>query len=358
MLMLNSEIHLYDNSKMFDVLVGFGDQIEEAFRIGNEIHIPEYLANTHEGGTYIRNIIISGMGGSAIGGDLLRSYLLYESKIPISVNRNYSLPGFADSNTLAIISSYSGDTEETLSCYEEAEQRNCKIVCLSSGGKLSFIAESKNDLLISVPKGYQPRCAIAFSFFPLLLLMQMLGVIENKSSEINRVRKLVQKKVESYTRLDETQNEALRIAQLIKGKLPVIYSSSDLLDVANRRWRNQLEENSKIVAYGNFLPEMNHNEIVGWEVNNEFLKKFAVITLVDPEDHPRIKKRNQITTDLISGVAGVVVQLEGEGETRLERIFDLIYLGDWVSFYLAILNKVDPTPVEKIQYLKTKLSEE
>jgi glucose/mannose-6-phosphate isomerase len=361
--MLSTEIKLYDNSRMFDVLAGFGDQIEEAFGIGESINSNEIPAFAG-----ITNGIICGMGGSAIGGDLLRSYLLYDSKIPISINRNYSLPRFADSNTLAIISSYSGDTEETLSCYEEAEKRNCKIVCLSSGGKLSFIARSKNNLLISVPKGYQPRCAIAYSFFPLLVLVKKMGLIDESSpsppskgeigSIIKSVRKLVQTRAESYTKLDEKENQAMRIANLIKGRIPVVYSSSDILDVVNQRWRNQLEENAKTVAYGNFLPEMNHNEIVGWETNPELLKHFAVISLTDPDDHPRIRKRNQVTIDLISNLAGVMMELDGEGATLLERIFDLIYLGDWVSFYLAILNKVDPTPVEKIKYLKAKLGEE
>lgn len=360
--MLSTEVKLYDASGMFDVLAGFPDQVEEAFTIGSNIELPDYLSlgfsslSGRRGGAF-NKIIICGLGGSAIGGDLLRSYLWYEIQIPIYINRNYRLPAFIDDNTLAIISSYSGDTEESLSCYEEAEQKNCKIVCLSSGGKLSFIAESKNNLLISVPKGYQPRCALAFSFFPLLILMHKLGLIGDKSDEIVKVKKLLQTRSEQYTDYDENKNNAVKIAKLLKGKLPVIYSSSDTLDVVNLRWRTQIEENAKSIAYGNYLPEMNHNEIVGWQENPVLLKNIAVISLTDPDDYPRIRKRNEITINLISDLAGFVMELSGDSDTQLGRIFDLIYLGDWVSYYLAILNKIDPTPVDKIVYLKNKLME-
>lgn len=348
--MLSTEIKLHDTSDMFSVLTGFSDQVEEAFTIGNDIQLPDYLKDFDK-------IIICGLGGSAIGGDLLRSYLWYDIKLPIYVNRNYRLPAFVNENTLAIISSYSGDTEESLSCYEESEERGCKIVCLSSGGKLSFIADSNNNLLISVPKGYQPRCALGFSFFPLLVLMIKLGFIDDRSDDIAKVRRLLQTRAESYSILDETKNNALKIANLLKGKIPVIYSSSDILDVVNLRWRTQIEENAKCVAYGNYFPELNHNEIVGWQENAALLKHIAVLSLTDKDDHPRNLKRNEITLKLISDLAALVMVLDGEGGTRLERLFDLIYLGDWVSYYLALLNKIDPTPVEKIVYLKNKLME-
>jgi glucose/mannose-6-phosphate isomerase len=348
--MLSTDVKLYDTSDMFGVLLSFSDQVEEAFTIGNNIQIPDYLSN-------ISKIIVCGLGGSAIGGDLLRSYLWYQIKLPIYINRNYRLPAFADENTLAIISSYSGDTEESLSCYEEAKQKNCKLVCLSSGGKLSFIAESNNNLLISVPKGYQPRCALGFSFFPLLVLMNKLRFTDDKSDDIAKVQRLLNSKSESYSSFDETKNNALKIAKHLNDKIPVVYSSSDILDVVNLRWRTQIEENAKMIAFGNYLPEMNHNEIVGWQENPDLLKNIAVVSLTDADDHPRNRKRNEITLKLISGLAGTVMELDGDGDSRLERMFDLIYLGDWVSYYLAVTNKVDPTPVEKITFLKNKLTE-
>jgi glucose/mannose-6-phosphate isomerase len=348
--MLNEkDIKHYDNSNMFEVLVNFNKQITEAVSIGKAVTIKENFPG-------VKNIVICGMGGSAIGGDLLRSVLQYEIKIPVYINRNYRLPAFADGNTLVIASSYSGNTEETLSAYEEAKVRGCKIICISSGGNLSLLAENEGRLLIKIPRGYQPRCAIAFSFFPLLILMNKLGFVSDKSMEIEKIISRMKKRSSEYTLLNEN-NPAIKIAHYLQGKYPVIYSSTDLLDIANLRWRGQINENAKSLAFGSLLPEMNHNEILGWQENPELMKKLVIISLEDKDDHPQIKKRQKIMFSLISSFANMLVELEGKGDSLLERVFDLIHLGDWVSFYLAILYKVDPTPVEKINYLKSKLTE-
>jgi glucose/mannose-6-phosphate isomerase len=343
------EIKLLDNSGMFKVLGGFGKQIAEAREIGNSI-------DTGSGYSSFSKIVICGMGGSAIGGDLLRSILQFESKIPIFINRNYRLPAFTDRDTLVIASSYSGNTEETLSAYEEAKNKGCKIICISSGGKLSLLAQNEGHLLISIPKGYQPRCAIAYSFFPLLILFSKMGIIADKQKEINAVISRISKRAAEYTSLNE-KNTALKLASFIQGNFPVIYSSTDLLDIANLRMRCQVNENAKSLAFGNLLPEMNHNEIVGWENNSAGLKNFVIISLLDKDDLPEIKKRTEITLALIKPLAKAAMAIEGEGESLPERIFDIIYLGDWMSFYLAVLYKTDPTPVEKINFLKSKLTE-
>jgi glucose/mannose-6-phosphate isomerase len=348
--MTEREIKFYDNSGMFDILSHFGNQIEEAYDIGNRIKLEEDY-------TGINKIIICGMGGSAIGGDLLRSYLWYGMKIPVYVNRNYRLPAFADEHTLVIASSYSGGTEETLACYDEAKTKGCRIICISSGGNLSLLAENDKNLLITIPRGYQPRCALAYSFFPLLILFNKLGFVSDRSKDIFRVINRVRKKAQVYATTDETKNNALKISKHILGKIPVIYSSTDLLDIVNLRWRGQFGENAKSLAFGNLLPEMNHNEIVGWQENPELLKNLAVIAFRDKDDNGRILRRMDIILELVKPMAGLVLEIDGEGDSLLERIFDLIYLGDWVSFYLAILHKIDPTPVEKINYLKNKLSE-
>lgn len=349
-MLTQKEIERYDNSGMFDVISNFAEQVKEAENIGNNISVSDELKSA-------KNIIISGLGGSAIGGDLLRSVLWYESKIPIYVNRNYRLPAFADENTLVIISSYSGNTEESLSAYDDAKKRNCKMICISSGGNLSVLAENDKLLLIKTPKGYQPRAALAYSFFPLLILMTKLGIIKDKGREISDIIKRVLKRRESYRIPDEGINNALKIASYLQGTIPILYSSTDLLDIVNLRWRGQFNENAKTLAFGNYLPEMNHNEIVGWQENPALLKYYSVIAFRDKDDYPQILKRIDITLEIVAPQSALSVELEGEGISKLERIFDLIYLGDWVSFYLAILNKIDPTPVEKINFLKNKLSE-
>ncbi len=348
--MTENEIKLYDKSNMFDVLLGFSEQVSEALKIGQAIELNRNEFN-------FGKIIISGLGGSAISGDLLRSSCVYESPVPVFINRNYRLPHFADKHTLVILSSYSGNTEETLSSYEEALSRKCNVICISSGGKLSLLAENNKHLLIKVPGGLQPRCALGYSFFPLLILFTKLELIRDKTFQVNSIIKRLKSRSLQYSAMDENENNALKIANYLVGKIPVIYSSIDFFDIVNLRWRGQLSENAKTLAYGNYLPEMNHNEIVGWQENPELLKKIGVIALRDAEDNEPIKKRMEITLNIIKPLASLILQVEGEGESLLERIFDVIYLGDWMSYYLALINKTDPTPVEKINYLKNKLAE-
>jgi glucose/mannose-6-phosphate isomerase len=228
---------------------------------------------------------------------------------------------------------------------------------LTSGGDLHTLAANENRFLIQIPKGYQPRCALAYSFFPLLILTSKLGFVADVTSGILKVKNNLVSKSELYCLPDNDRNSAVNLAKHIEGTLPVIYSSSDVLDIVNLRWRCQLNENAKTLAYGNLLPEMNHNEIVGWQHMQELMKKIAVISMIDREDNSRVKRRMEITLSLISNQRGKLIEVEGEGETRLERIFDLIHLGDWVSFYLAILYKEDPTPVEFITFLKNRLTE-
>jgi len=335
---------------MFDVLSSFDKQVKEAVEIGLNMKLPSEYKN-------INSIIISGLGGSAIGGDLLRSYISSEISIPVCVNRNYFLPAFADENTLVIISSYSGNTEESLSSYEDAKSKKCKIVCISSGGNLSVMASGDGYPLIKVPGGLQPRCALGYSFIPMLFIVQSLGLIKERFIEISNLVDMLSIKGNLYGSLDENENPAIKIAIHLQGKIPVIYSSNNLLDIVNLRWRCQVNENAKTLAFGNYLPEMNHNEIVGWEVNPDLLKNFGVIFLNDRSDYEKIKKRQEVTKDILKPFAGLIFDVSSDCSGKLERIIDLIYLGDWMSFFLAVLNKVDPSPIEKINILKSKLTE-
>lgn len=344
-------IKAVDTENMFDVLLNFHNQINEAAEIAGKVDV----SGVNKEG--IKNIVINGLGGSAIGGDLVRSYTSNEIKIPVYINRNYFLPSFVDSNTLIIISSYSGNTEETVSAYKDAIKKNCKIICISSGGTVEEIAGENQHLLVKIPVGLQPRCALGYSFFTLLITLSKLGFIKDKTDEINEVISLLEKKSKVYIEHKLENNKAIKIAESLKGNLPIIYSSVDILDVVNLRWRGQISENAKILAYGNLYPEMNHNELVGWKLNEDILKKIVVVFLKDKEDYERIKLRMEITTEIIEKHTDRIINLNGEGTSRLARIFDLIYLGDWVSYYLAIMNNVNPTPVEAINYLKNKLAD-
>lgn len=342
-------IQLYDNYNMRDLLINFPKQIQQAVEIGNKI---DFKIKKKA----IQNIVITGLGGSAIGGDLIRSYLSNELTVPLIVNRNYSLPEFTSSGTLVIVSSYSGNTEETISSHLDALNRKAQIACITSGGETERLAKKHKNYLIKIPKGYPPRAALGFSFFPILILLSKLGLVKNKQKAIKETISLLQKKSKIYQSLNADKNPALQLAQKFFNRLPVIYSSSDHFDSVNLRWRGQLSENSKVLAFGNVLPEMNHNELVGWKILKSIMANMVVIFLKDKNNHKRIKTRMKITEEIVKEYAAEVLNIESQGKSLLTRMFSLIYLGDWTSYYLSIINGVDPTPVKVIDYLKNKLS--
>jgi glucose/mannose-6-phosphate isomerase len=339
----------YDKQDMYSVLYDFPLQVCNAVDIANKVKVNKIKT------ARVNNIIINGLGGSAIGGDLIRSYVAKEISVPIYINRNYTLPAYAKKDTLAIISSYSGNTEETVSAFKEALAKKCQVICITSGGTVEKLAKKYGCLLIKIPGGLQPRCALGYSFFTLLILFTKLKFISDKSSDINDVIINLEQALVEYTNVYFAENEALRIAATLKDKLPIIYSSVDVMDVVNLRWRGQISENAKILAYGNLYPEMNHNELVGWKLNEDILKKIVVVYLEDKNDNKRIKMRMKITEKVYKKYASNILHLDSDCKSGLARIFDLIYLGDWVSYYLAILNEVNPTPVDAISYLKTEL---
>ena len=346
--MNESTILRYDKSNMRKTLFDFSTQVEEAVQIGMRARIAI-------DGSAIRNIVVTGLGGSAIGGDLLRSYLIGDLRIPFIVNRHYFLPEFVDERTLVIVSSYSGSTEETIAAHLDARKRRAKVLCISSGGETSRLANKFKQPLITIPKGYPPRAALGYSFFPLLIALQRMKLIKPRDSDIRETMTLLKRKAKVYSSLVPEKNLALHTARQLYGKLPVVYSSADRFDVVNLRWRGQLGENSKVLSFGNVLPEMNHNELVGWRVLQRQMQDIAVLFLHDKGDNERVKIRMDVTKGIVSEFASRIIDLHSEGKSLLARMFSLIYLGDWTSYYLAILNGIDPTPVKVIDYLKWEL---
>ncbi len=301
----------------------------------------------------IRNIILSGLGGSAIGGDLITTYLKDDLKIPFNVNRNYSLPSFANKNTLVIISSYSGNTEETISVLNEAIARKCKIVAVTSGGEIRKISKKNKIPVVIVPSGYQPRYALPLNFFSVLKVLQKLKLISKENENVRKIIKLYKSKGKEYS---SEQNSAISFAEKLIGFIPVIYSIADLTSSVGYRFKCQFNENSKLHAFHNILPELNHNEIIGWESFAE--KQFAakIIFLDDDSCHPQIKKRINITSELVSKSGAESLTLRSNEENFKVRIFDLIYLCDWITFYLAIMRGFDPSEINYINELKNRLS--
>ena len=341
-----------DRSNMLKLLVGFPEQCEKAADIGFKFDIrPSYFSGCSQ-------VVFTGLGGSAIGADLIRSYLADEANVPISVNRNYTLPGFVSKSTLAVASSYSGNTEETISAYKDARAKGARLVAITSGGEIAKMASADNVPLITIPGGLPPRCALGYSFFPSLVLLSKLGIVADKGRDIKKAINLMGRlrDEEIGPQVAEKDNQAKSLARRIHGRYPIIYGGADRIDTVAVRWRGQLAENSKTISSSHVFPEMNHNEIVGWENPEGVLKRFVVICLRDVQDHERIKKRMDITRSIIEKEGVSVIEAESTGDSALERIFSLVYTGDFVSFYLAVLNGVDPTPVDRIAYLKKELA--
>jgi len=337
-----------DESSMLELIESFPEQCQDARCIGDDFELPQGFKRPY------RNIVCTGLGGSAIGADLARSYIAQDARIPVLVNRNYTLANFVSEDTLVIVSSYSGNTEETLSAYREAVSRGSSVIVITSGGSLEKAAKKDDIPCLIIPRGFPPRCALGYSFFPLLTVLAKIGIIKDQAESIDgaihNLRKLKDSGI-GY-KVPYKINPAKKIAAEIFDKFPVIYASNDRIDSVVTRWRGQLAENSKTLSSGHLFPEMNHNEIVGWENPEKVLKECVAIILRDAADHPRIARRMDVTRNLLKKNKVKVLEVFSSGPGLLARIFSLVYIGDYVSFYLAILNGVDPTPVKKIVYLK------
>ncbi len=339
-----------DRSNMLQLLTAFPQQFRQARQIGEAFDLE--IANQN-----VKNIVFVGMGGSAIGGDLIISCLNPELKIPAFVNRNYFLPNFVDQSSLVIVSSFSGNTEESLSCYEDAKVKGAYIVCIASGGKLAQQANQDSIPFITIPGGTPPRTALGYLSIPLLVLLSRSGFAKVASDDFDETEKLLEQKSGLYAP-EARDNIALNLASQLKNKIPILYSSADFLSIIGMRWKGQFSENAKVLAFCNVFPELNHNEIMGWERLPNMLTNFQIIYFRDQADYKRNQKRMRVTQRILEKVTSPIIELSTEGISRMARLFSLIYLGDWVSFYLAVINGIDPTPIEKIQILKRRLSAE
>ena len=287
----------------------------------------------------IKNIVVCGMGGSAVGGDLLKAYM-GKSRMPVFVVRDYKVPDFVDETTLVFAVSYSGNTEETISAFEDALKKKAKIVAVTSNGSLGQIAKK----VVKIPSGLQPRAALGYLFFPILGVLANSGIVDVKGKEIEETLDILSK-------TDDFRAVGERIAKKIGLRTPIVYAS-ELLSPVAYRWKTQFNENSKVAAFSNSFSEMNHNELVGYQNINK--NDFIAVFIRDAHDNDRIKKRMDITKEIISSRVDVE-EIFTRGECLLSRIFSGIYYGDFASYYLALANRVDPTPVTVIENLKRKL---
>jgi glucose/mannose-6-phosphate isomerase len=343
-----------DPSGMYLSIYNFPHQVLNAWDLGEKLDVSPLKSPYN-------NIIVVGMGGSAIGGDLIKSLGYNELSIPFLVIRDYNLPRFVDKNTLLIAVSYSGNTEESLIACEDGLKKGASVITIASGGKLVELSKEKGIPSIVIPGGFQPRAALGYTFIPLLSVLSRLGFLNITEVDIKRVSSLLEKirDEELKEEVPKEKNIAKQIADKLYKHLPIIYAPNEHLGVIAYRWKCQINENSKSFSVWNNFPEINHNEIIGWEGRDEFLKNTFVIFLRDTKEIDRINLRIRYMKDFVSSIIeDNIVEVWSRGETLLERFLSLIYIGDFVSFYLAIKRGVDPTPVKSIGGLKEFLGRE
>ena len=304
----------------------------------------------------VNRVVVLGMGGSAIGGDLVKNLVTSEARLPVLVHRDYDLPLYVDAQTLVIASSYSGMTEETLSSFEKALRTPAKKLVITTGGNLKRMAEQNNVPVFSFDYKAQPRAALPFSLLPILAFLQRLALIGDKSTSVaetvNVLRRLSAKIKED---VPLSNNPAKQLAMRLHRHFPVIYGGGILAEVAHR-WKTQLNENSKNWAFHEVFPELNHNAVVGYQLPRQLVKLAFVVLLRSVSLPERIKLRYDVTCQLLEQAKVGYEIVDAEGDSPLSQMMSLILFGDYVSYYLALLNKTDPSPVVPINYLKKKLA--
>ena len=316
-----------DSYNMLQVIKDFPKQCREA------LDLPRGISVSGE----VTSIVVCGMGGSGVGGDLLKTYL-HETKIPVFVVKDYKVPEFVDKYTLVFAVSYSGNTEETLSAFHDARAKGAKIIGITSGGRLA----EECAKAIKIPSGLQPRAALGYLFFPMLGVLHNSDIVDVKNPELNEM-------LSALKNVQQFNDEGEALAKKIREKIPIVYSSR-LMEPVAFRWKTQMNENAKMPCFYNVFSEMNHNEIAGYKGMD---RKFVAVLLRDKKDNERVRKRMDICKELMEQRSNVE-EVKIKGESLLARMISGIYLGDFVSYYLAMWNRVDPTPVEIIEVMKKK----
>jgi glucose/mannose-6-phosphate isomerase len=325
---------------MKKLVLDFTTQLREALIIGKNYKFkaePKTFAN----------VVVTGLGGSGIGASIVQNYVFDKLSIPFVVNKDYFLPAFVGENTLLIVCSYSGNTEETIAAMQHGLKAKATVVGVTSGGKIADLAAKKDADCILVPAGMPPRACIGYSVVQLLYILTHFGLIDNEfEKQIKNAIKLLDNEEK------DIQKKARAIAKKLLGKLPIIYSASDFEGMAIR-FRQQLNENSKVLAWHGAIPEMNHNELVGWR---DEAKDKAVLILRNEDDYERVQTRMEINKKIFKKYTSTIIEIYSQGKGYWEKLFYFIHITDWVSVILADLREVDATEVKVIDFLKGSLA--
>ncbi len=326
---------------MYNLIKNFPGQLLEAMQIGERsLKAPKF------NGT-IRNVVICGLGGSGIGGNVVAELFRSELKVPVIVNKGYALPAFADASTLLILCSYSGNTEETLTCANQAIQRKLHAVCITSGGKLKEIADANGYGTIVVPGGFPPRACLGYAVVELLFVLNRYGLIDDKfKTLVNASVKLLQQEQESIMKQGE------QYARQLAGKIIIAYAEEGY-ESAALRLKQQVNENAKMHCWYNYIPELNHNELVGWRSDSLPL---AAIILRAEDENARNAHRLNFTKEIVDKFSNNVIEVSASGTNSFERHFYLIHWADWLTYYLALEQGFDPMEIDVLNKLKEHMS--
>lgn len=299
-------------------------------------------------------LIVAGMGGSAIGGALARAVLGDRASRPIVVMRDYGVPAWTTPDATVLCASYSGNTEETLAAFEAAGALGARRVVATAGGKLAAAARAEDVPVIPLPGSFQPRAAVGYTLVIALEVAALCGAAESLRSEIDVAAAHTEALALEWGPDGAEDSLAKQLARGLHGTIPQI-AGAGLTAPVGYRWKTQLNENAKTPAFSSELPELDHNELVGW-TDAAQLGRFSAVFLDDSDLHPRVRQRIELTRGVISAAAAATFRVESRGETRMERLVSLVLLGDLVSLYLAVLKGIDPAPVAAIEQLKSALN--
>jgi len=346
----NSVYASLDKFGMGAQIRGLPSQCREAWDRASRFILPASYSD-------VDKVVILGMGGSAIGGDLLKGLAAALSRPLVLVHRDYDLPAWVDDKTLVIGASYSGNTEETISGFTQAMKKRCKKLVISTGGRLTELARENSVPVFTIEHASPPRAALGYSLLPLLAMMQSLGFTSAETADVDGMVKTMETLGASWQEDSPVErNQAKTLAARLHERIAVIYGAGILTDVA-RRWKTQINENSKQWAFFETLPELNHNAVLGYRYPVGTAERVYVLFLRCQSLHPRTLFRYKITGELLDQCSIPHQYIDGHGDNDLTRVMSLVLLGDWVSYYLAMLNGIDPVPIPEIDLLKKKLAE-
>jgi len=349
-----SETGVLDTLGFGEAVRGLPEQLDAAHRAAAEVARSEFPAADE-----IDNVVVLGMGGSGIAGDVLAAVANAHLRVPVTVLKQYRVPAFVGPRTLAFALSYSGSTEETLSLAEQAAARGARLVAVSTGGPLAAIAEQAGGLHVPCPQGYMPRAALGALVAPLFVTLFRAGLLPDAHQWLTAAtEQLAARRDRCRLEVEGSANPARELARQIGRTIPVVYGGGALGAVAALRWKADVNENAKAPAFWNVYPELDHNEICGWGQHGDVTRQvFTLVELRHGFEHPQLRRRFEITREIIEETVSGVLSFEAAGDGRLAQLLDLMYVGDWTSLYLAYDAGVDPGPIDAIFRLKDALAQ-